>query len=119
MRTLMKVIIPVESGNARIADGRLPDIMERVFADIRPEATYFLSDHGQRCALAVFDLADPARIPAIAEPFFQGLNASVEFTPVMNGDDLRRGLQAVASTLAAPGPSASGVGGASAPRATR
>lgn len=119
MRTLLKVIIPVEPGNASIADGRLPAIMEQVFADIRPEATYFVSDHGRRCALVVFDMADSARIPAIAEPFLQGLNASVEFMPVMNIDELRRGLQAVASAVATPGPSASGVGGARAPRATR
>ena len=37
-----------------------------------------------------------AQIPAIAEPFFQMLNATVEFIPVMNADDLRSGLQRAA-----------------------
>ena len=39
-----------------------------------------------------FDLADPSDIPPIAEPLFQELNATVEFFPAMNGDDLGAGL---------------------------
>ena len=34
----------------------------------------------------------PLEIPAIAEPLFMGLQASLEFVPVMNVDDLRSGL---------------------------
>ncbi|ONI84586.1 hypothetical protein ALI22I_28975 [Saccharothrix sp. ALI-22-I] len=40
-----------------------------------------------------FDLADPAQIPVIAEPLFRSLNCTVEFIPVMNVDDLQRGLE--------------------------
>ncbi len=40
----------------------------------------------------VFDLKDSSDLPRIAEPFFMGLNATVEFTPVMNADDLKAGL---------------------------
>lgn len=96
MRTLMKVTVPVDSGNASIQEGRLGPILEGVFGRIRPEATYFLTEQGCRTALVFFDLTDPSQIPAIAEPLFTGLNASVEFTPVMNADELRRGLEAVA-----------------------
>ena len=35
---------------------------------------------------------DPTQIPVIAEPLFQQLESTVEFIPVMNADDLRRGL---------------------------
>jgi hypothetical protein len=31
-------------------------------------------------------------IPSFAEPFFAELNASLELAPVMNGDDLQKGL---------------------------
>ncbi len=33
-----------------------------------------------------------AQIPVIAEPLFQQLHSTVEFIPVMNADDLQRGL---------------------------
>jgi hypothetical protein len=37
-------------------------------------------------------LADASDIPSFAEPFFMELNASVELGPVMNGEDLQKGL---------------------------
>jgi hypothetical protein len=40
----------------------------------------------------VFDLPDASGIPSFAEPFFAELNASLELAPVMNGDDLQKGL---------------------------
>jgi hypothetical protein len=45
----------------------------------------------------VFDLKDPSEIPAIAEPFFLNLNAKVEFSPVMNAEDLKKGLESLQS----------------------
>ncbi len=47
--------------------------------------------------MIVFDMADPAQIPQIAEPLFMNVDAAVEFTPVMNGDDLKRALEQVAA----------------------
>jgi hypothetical protein len=32
------------------------------------------------------------QIPALMEPLFQGMNAKVEVHPVMNFDDLKKGL---------------------------
>jgi hypothetical protein len=39
-----------------------------------------------------FDVAEPSQIVEAVEPFFLNLNAAVELVPVMNGDDLRKGL---------------------------
>ena len=40
------------------------------------------------------DVADPSKIPSIAEPFFLTFNASVEFHVVMSPEDLgRAGLE--------------------------
>jgi hypothetical protein len=41
----------------------------------------------------VFDMQDPSQIPPTVEPLFQGAEASVHLTPVMNRDDLQSGLQ--------------------------
>ncbi len=92
MRTMMKVIIPVEKGNAAIKDGSLPKIIGEAIERLQPEASYFLTDGGSRSCLMVFDLKDPADIPSIAEPFFMGLNATVSFSPAMNAEDLQKGL---------------------------
>jgi hypothetical protein len=37
---------------------------------------------------------DASDIPRIAEPLFAGLNAKVQLLPVMNADDLKKGLDA-------------------------
>jgi hypothetical protein len=92
MRTLLKVQIPVEAGNAAITQGTLPTVLQGTLGQLQPEASYFFSAEGQRSAFIVFDLSDPSQIPVIAEPLFQGLNAHVEFIPVMNLDDLQAGL---------------------------
>ena len=92
MRTMLRVTIPVEAGNATIKNGRLPQLMERVLGELKPEAAYFTADGGSRTAYLFIDLKDVSDIPSIAEPFFMELNASVEFMPVMNAEDLKKGL---------------------------
>jgi len=92
MRTLVKVTIPVEAGNAAIKDDRLGKIMQTTMETLKPEAAYFFGYHGRRSAWFVFDLKSSADIPSIAEPFFLGFNADVEFFPVMNAEDLKAGL---------------------------
>jgi hypothetical protein len=93
MRTLLKVTMPVEPANKAIKDGSLPKTFQTLTQELRPEATYFYAEHGQRTALMVFDLKDPAQIPSVAEPLFTKLNAAVELYPVMNADELKTGLE--------------------------
>ena len=92
MRTMVRVTIPAETGNATIKSGRLPQLMGEVMGRLKPEAAYFTADKGSRTAYFFIDLKDQSDIPGIAEPFFQELNATVEFQPVMNADDLKKGL---------------------------
>ena len=92
MRTMMRVTIPADAGSAAIKSGRLPKLMAEVAAKLKPEAAYFTADGGKRTAYFFFDLADSSLIPGIAEPFFGELSAAVEFMPVMNADDLQKGL---------------------------
>lgn len=96
MRTMLKFSMPVEASNRAIKDGMLPKILQGLMADLKPEATYFTAQNGMRTGFFFFDLRDPSQIPSIAEPLFQGLNAAIEFTPVMNADDLKAGLEKAA-----------------------
>ena len=65
-------------------------------AKLKPEAAYCVAERGRRCALFFFDMRDASDIPGIAEPLFVGLHAEIELAPVMNADDLKKGLGAVA-----------------------
>jgi hypothetical protein len=90
MRCLLKVSIPVETGNATIADGTLPNTIESILNEIKPEAAFFAEDNGKRTGFIFLDLKDTSQIPALAEPWFLAFNAHVEFHPAMNLDDLKK-----------------------------
>jgi hypothetical protein len=97
MRMMLKASIPVEKGSQTIADGSLPKIIQEILGELKPEAAYFLSLNGKRTSLIFFDMADTSQIPAVAEPFFMAFDAEVELYPVMNGDDLAKGLDGAAA----------------------
>ena len=88
MRCLMRVSMPVDTGNAAIADGSLPKTIESILGDLKPEAAYFAEDRGQRTAFIFFDLKDTSQIPAVAEPWFLAFNARLSVRPAMNSQDL-------------------------------
>lgn len=92
MRCMLKLQMDTEAGNRAIADGTLPKIMEKLAERTQPEASYFTAEDGCRTAFIFFDLKDPSDIPMIAEPAFTDLKAKVTFVPVMNGEDLEKGL---------------------------
>jgi hypothetical protein len=92
MRVMAKITMPVESGNQAIKDGSLGTVIQRAAERWKPEAMYFTTFDGQRTAFMIFDLPDASDIPPFAEPLFQGLDANVQLAPVMNGDDLQKGL---------------------------
>ena len=94
MRTMLRVVMPVEKGNQAIQNGTLPRVMMSAMQDLKPEAAYFYPENGKRACLMVFDMKDPSQIPVIAERFFVELHAEVTLTPVMNADDLKKGLEA-------------------------
>src|SRR5688500_4062784 len=94
MRTMLTATLDVNASNKAFLDGSLPKIVEKVMAMTKPEAAYFTTVNGCRACILVFDMKDASQIPAIAEPFFLNFNAKVEFSPVMNVEELQRGVAA-------------------------
>jgi hypothetical protein len=88
MRMLLKAQFPVEAGNAAAKTGKLAEILESILAEQKPEAAYFFADDGKRTALLVLDIQDASQLPALAEPWFLALNASVEVIPALTAADL-------------------------------
>lgn len=92
MRMLMDVCIPVGAGNAGITNGKLNEVLQSTIEKINPEAAYFTVQDGMRAGYFIFDMADTSEMPGIAEPLFQAFDAKISFRPVMNLDDLQKGL---------------------------
>ncbi len=97
MRMLLKVSIPVEKGNEAFKSGALQRILQSTMEALKPEAAYFFPEDGKRTSFFVFDMEGSWQLPPTVEPLFQNLDASVHITPVMNGEDLERGLKEAGS----------------------
>jgi hypothetical protein len=97
---LLRVSIPVETGNAAAKAGTLGSTIEKILADLKPEAAYFLADdNGCRSGSIVFDLKDSSDIPSVAEPWFLAFNAKISLRPVMNPQDLAKAGPGIASAV--------------------
>ncbi len=88
MRMMMIASMPVEQFNAAVKDGSTQAKMKKIMDQLKPEAAYFTAINGKRTAVLIVDLADPSKIPSLAEPWFLTFNASVDFYPVMVPQDL-------------------------------
>ncbi len=99
MRFLLKVNIPVESGNTAARAGKLGATIQSILADLKPEAVYFTDSNGQRTAFIFLDMQDASQIPGIAEPWFLAFNATIEIHPVMIPDDLARASGAIENAV--------------------
>jgi hypothetical protein len=92
---LLKATIPVEAGNAAAAKGTLASTIQKILADLKPEAAYFTEDGGERTGWIFFDMKASSELTAIAEPWFLAFNAKVTVRPAMNAQDLADGLQGI------------------------
>jgi hypothetical protein len=89
---MARISMPTVPGSRAIHDGTIGKLMQGAADRWKPEAMYFTTFDGHRTAYMVFDLPDSSDIPSFAEPFFDGLEADVELAPVMNAEDLQKGL---------------------------
>ncbi len=90
MRVLMNVKLPHAQFNAAVKDGTAGSKLNRILEATKPEAVYFTEFDGGRGAVLVVDLADPSKIPALAEPWFLTFSAEVEFRVVMLPEELKK-----------------------------
>ncbi|MEH0545778.1 hypothetical protein QA802_22720 [Streptomyces sp. B21-105] len=92
MRMMLRASMDTEKANEAIRNGTLTKLIQESVEQIKPEAAYFTSDHGKRTAFLVFDMEDSSQMPVLSEPFFLNLGAEITYTPVMNMEDVQKGL---------------------------
>jgi len=97
MRMMLKAQMDTAAASKAIQEGRMPTVMQSMMEKLQPEAAYFGPDDGKRTAFIIFQMDDPSQLPAISEPLFSEFNARVEIFPVMDRDDLVKGLSALGS----------------------
>lgn len=89
---MLKARMDTPRANAAVQNGTMPKLLESLLEQLKPEAAYFAPTWGDRSCVIVFDMRDSSQVAAIAEPLFEEFDAKVEFTPVMNLDDLRTAM---------------------------
>lgn len=99
MRVMVKFAVPVEVGNDALRSGKLAKVFQQLHEDLKPEAAYFYPEGGERAGFFIVDMEDSWRVADTVERFFFGLEASIELTPVMTGEDLEKALSGVAKTI--------------------
>jgi hypothetical protein len=92
MQVMAKIALRVESGNQPVKDGSIGKLIQSAAERWKPAAMYFGGFDGKRTAFIVFDMPGLSGMIPFAEPFFQGMNADAVIIPVMNADDMQKGL---------------------------
>lgn len=98
MRMLIRIRPDLRAANSAITDGSMRDVLQRAHEQLKPEASYFLPQDGQRTALFICDIPDESQLVTMLEPFFANLEAKVDVHPVMNFDDLQSGFDKLAGS---------------------
>ena len=106
MRFLFKISMPVEAANRAARDGF--SVIRRILEEQKPEAIYFSTDNGRRTAFMFINMDDESQLPAIAEPWFLALDASIDVQPAMVPEDLAKADAAIHHAVSNFGLSGSG-----------
>ncbi|MFF5006925.1 hypothetical protein ACFY3G_29360 [Streptomyces phaeochromogenes] len=92
MRVMLKATLDTEKSNELIRSGKMPEMIKEILDHLKPEAAYFAPLRGRRTCLLFFDMKDSSELPPVGEPFLTEFNAEVEVCPIMNAEDLQKGL---------------------------
>jgi len=91
---MVRAIFPTEAGNRAVKDPNFIKNIQGFIENNKAEAAYFTPSHGEMSCIFIIDMPSADMLATIAEPFFE-MGARVEVQPVMNFEDLKKGLNAV------------------------
>lgn len=99
MRFMVQFWIPTQVGNEAVRSGKIEKVLKKLGEDLKPEAMYFYPAEGLRAGCMFIQTDNPAIGTAVGERMWFGLQAQIRVTPVMNIDDLGKGLSEMGKIL--------------------
>ena len=93
MKVLVRVTFPAEAGTRAVRDPNFIKNLQAFIDNYKAEAAFFTPSNGDRSSNFIIDMPSSDMMATIAEPFFE-MGAKVEMQPVMNFEDLKKGLSA-------------------------
>ena len=79
MRLLLKLPVPTAAENAAVGQPGFSEKLNRLFRELGAQAIFSRRSEERLFAYALFDIPDPSRIFAIAEPISRWLKVKPEF----------------------------------------
>ncbi|MCH6161071.1 hypothetical protein [Streptomyces marispadix] len=95
MRMMLRALMDTQMSNQTIENGQMQKVVDSLMEELKPEAAYFSPHNGRRACIFVFDMQESSQLPAVAERLFRTMGAEVEVQPVMNREELQKGLAAL------------------------
>ena len=93
---------PLEPFNSLVKNGTVGQKLQQILEDVKPEAVYFSERNGQRGGLMILDVADPSKVPAIAEPLFLTFDANNPNSILSSLRAARENARSIRETLSSP-----------------
>jgi hypothetical protein len=100
MRVMVSFTFPTDSGNEAVKSGRMDKILPQIMEDLKPEAAYFYPHNGLRSGHFIVNMEDSSQILEVGERLRFGVGGTVEMTPVMNAEDIQKGMPSFGAIVA-------------------
>ena len=95
MRFMLSFRVPTEKANAAIKEGTFSQTLQSIMDELKPEAAYFTDIEGARGGYLIVNMDDASQLPAMAEPLFFGMGATIQVHLVMTPEDLQKATPAL------------------------
>ena len=99
MRFMIEFSVPTQHGNDVVRSGKIDKVFRKLGEDLKPEAMYFYPADGLRAGCIFVQSDNPAICAVVGERLWFGLQAQIKVTPVMNAEDLGKGLSDIAKVI--------------------
>ena len=95
MRFMLSFRVPTDKANAAIKEGIFSQTLQSIMEELNPEAAYFTDVDGARGGYLIVNMDDASQLPAMAEPLFFGMGATIQVHLVMTAEDLQKATPAL------------------------